>query len=96
MFRPKFTPSKKKDSRNILVAHLNINSLQNKIEKLKEVNGLLRAQLLFLTETKIDNTYPDEQFVIDEYRLYQKDRTKGGGGVMAYISLDLTSNFRDL
>ena len=79
LFRPKFTPSRKKDSRNILVAHLNINSLQNKIEELKELNGLLRAHVLFLTETKIDNTYPDEQFVIDGYRLYRKDRTRRRG-----------------
>ena len=53
---PNLLLKRKKSSINVLVAHLNINSLQNKIEELKELKGLLKAQILFLAETKLDNT----------------------------------------
>ena len=70
--------------------HLNVNSLQNK----KEVELLIRqfkAQVIFLTETKIDASYPNSQFVIDNFNIYRNDRVKGGGGVMAYFSAALPS-----
>ena len=38
---------RKKDSRNVLIAHLNINSLQNKIEELKDFNTKIKAQVIF-------------------------------------------------
>lgn len=65
--------------------HLNVNSLQNKVE---EVHLLMP---LFLTETKIDSSYPNRQFVLNRYNIYRNDRAKEGGGVMAYISEKLPS-----
>ena len=85
------------------MAHLNINSIQNKFDELKLINNKLRAGILVLTETKIDATYPDSQFKISNYRLYRKDRVKGGGGILAYIStmipfrrLKLTKSYRTI
>lgn len=43
--------------------HLNINGIQNK------------AQVFFLTETKINATYPTAQFKISGYEIYHNDRT---------------------
>ena len=87
----------------LLMAHLNINSVQNKFDELKLINNKLRAGILVLTETKIDATYPDSQFKISNYRLYRKDRVKGGGGILAYIStmipfrrLNLTKSYRTI
>eukprot|EP00795_Rhopilema_esculentum_P004074 gene4075-20254_t len=80
-----------KDNRNVLICHQNINSIQNKIEDLKELNKSLSAQILFITETKIDNTYPDEQFKIEGYRIFREDRKKGGGGIMAYVTEQVIS-----
>ena len=45
-----------------------------------------KAQVFFLTETKIDATYPTVQFKISRYDIYRNDRTKGGGGIMAFVS----------
>ena len=47
---------------------------------------VLLVQVVILTETKIDCTYPDSQFAQNGYSIYRNDRKKGGGGVMAYIS----------
>lgn len=68
-----------------LLIHLNINSIQNKFDELKEINKALKASLLILTETKIDCSYPNNQFKLTGYRIYRNDRAKGGGGVLAYV-----------
>ena len=68
--------------------HLNVNSLQNKIEEVKMLIEQFKAQVVFLAETKIDGLYPSSQFAIrnciDIYR--SDDRVKGGRGLMAYFA----------
>ena len=39
----------------------------------------------------IDRSYPDDQFSLQGYRLYRKDRAKGGGGLIAYFSTAILS-----
>ena len=80
-----------KDTREILITHLNVNSLQNKVEEIGSLIKESKAQVVFLTETKIDRTYPDSQFAQSGYHIFRNDRKKGGGGVMAYISGKLPS-----
>ena len=46
--------------------------------------------ILFISETKIDASYPNTQFSIPGYSLYRNDRKKGGGGnFLALISTSL-------
>lgn len=80
-----------KDARNILIFHLNVNSLQNKIEEIAMLVEDFKAQVVFLTETKIDKSYPNRQFATEGYKMYRIDRKKGGGGVMAYVASKLRS-----
>ena len=42
----------------ILMFHLYINSLQNKFDDLKLLNDEMKSQIIFLSETKIDKSYP--------------------------------------
>ena len=89
--------------KDLLIAHLNINSIQNKFEELKSTIKTIRAHIMFVSETKIDASYPNAQFSIPGYSLYRNDRKKGGGGIMALIStslskkrLKLDKNFKTL
>lgn len=66
--------------------HLNVNSLQNKFEEVQSLMKDFKAQVVYLTETKIDASYPNSQFMVEGYNIYRNDRTKGGGGVLAYFS----------
>ena len=50
---------------NIFSVHFNVNSLQNKIEEVLMLIGEFKAQVVFLTETKIDGSYPNSQFAIE-------------------------------
>ena len=65
---------KKADSRELMIAHLNINRLQNKFDDLQILNDTLKAHILVVSETKIDRTYPDSQFFMEGYKMYRKDR----------------------
>ena len=69
-----------------MLCHLNINSIQNKFEELTETIKSLKAQIVLISETKIDSTYPKDQFSLPGYSLYRNDRKKGGGGILALIS----------
>ena len=71
----------KRHSKDRLLAHLNMNSVQNKFEELSAIIKTLHAHILFISETKIDASYPNTQFSIPGYSLYRNDRKKGGGGI---------------
>ena len=83
--------NRRKQGNDILVCHLNINSIQNKFEELVTVIKKLKVHIIFIGETKIDSTYPNSQFSIPDYTLYRNDRKKGGGGILVYVSSSLPS-----
>ena len=74
-----------------LIIHININSIQNKFDELKTPNDKLKSSIIFISETKIDHTYPNSQFQLNGYYLYRCDRAKGDGGLIAYFSSKLPS-----
>ena len=55
----------KKNPNRIIIAHLNINSIRNKSEMLKEVVGN-KIDVLLISETKLDNTFPLNQFILED------------------------------
>ena len=48
-------------------------------------------KLFFLSEKKIDISYPNSQFTLTGYNMYRKDREKRGGGMVAYFDSSLPS-----
>ena len=82
---------RKDNHHDLMIAHLNINSLQNKLDNLKLLNRELKSQVIFLSETKIDSSCKDDQFSMRGYNTFRKDRKKGGGGLMAFISMNIAS-----
>ena len=65
--------------------NININSLSSKFDDLKVlISGMF--DILIITETKVDDTYPISQFHIDGYSMpYRLDRNRNGGGVIIYV-----------
>ena len=75
----------------IVIAHLNINSIRNKFDALREMI-IDNIDILIITETKIDESFPPSQFQIDGYKLpFRMDRTSDGvaslytSGVISHI-----------
>ena len=70
---------------HILISHLNINSLQNKFEALVHLIKK-NVDILVISETKIDHSFPTSQFLIDGFSPpFRKDRDSQGGGYL-YMS----------
>ena len=78
-----------KNPKRIIIAHLNINSIRNKFEMLKEVIGN-KINILLISETKLDDTFVLSQFILEGFTpLYRLDRTEHGGGLMLFIREDI-------
>ena len=73
----------------LVIAQLNINSLKGKLDALKEVVQK-NIDILVITESKLDTSFPSNQFIIDGFSLpYRKDLNTHGGGVVIYVREDL-------
>ena len=74
----------------LIIAQLNINSLRNKFESLVRMlhNNL---DILLITETKIDSSFPTAQFQIEGYTTYRFARNSSGEGILLYIPEDIPS-----
>ena len=77
--------------RKIVVGQININSIRNKFDNLMAaVSG--NIDILLITETKIDSTFPVNQFYLNGYNVpYRNDRNTNGGGILVYIRDDIRS-----
>ena len=78
---------------NLVLGYLNINSLKNKIINLREVVDNVLIDILCIDETKLDDTFPDAQFKINNYQYppFRRDRNSKGGGKIVYIRQGLIS-----
>ena len=80
---------KLKNINKINIAHLNINSIRNKFEALTEIvkNNI---DILTISETKLDHSFPVNQFLIEGYaQPFRLDRSSEGGGLLVYIREDI-------
>ena len=71
-----------------MISHLNINSVRKKFPSLQQT-VLSKTDILLLPETKIDDSFPDSQFFAEGFKMYRKDRTKTGGGLLLYVNENL-------
>jgi hypothetical protein len=62
-----------------MAAHLNINSLGYKFDEIKEVPTDNLVDLLIISETKLDESFNDNLFSVDGYKVQRRDRNQYGG-----------------
>ena len=69
---------------NPIIAQININSIQNKFETLVSL-VTSDIDILMISETKIDESFPLSQFMIDVFSMpYRCDRNAHSGGILVY------------
>ena len=71
--------------KNITIGHLNVNSLRNKLISIKEFIKS-KLDIFLVSETKIDNSFPNQQFSIDGCKTYRRDRNNFSGGLLFYVN----------
>ena len=87
----RFKETSTQNFNNVIVGNVNTNSLTFKFDELRLlVTGIF--DILIITETKLDDTFPLSQFHIDGFSTpYRLDRSRNGGGMMIYIREDIPS-----
>ena len=84
-----------KNCDKVVIATLNLNSLPNKFSSLAEIISN-NIDILVIEETKIDESFPEGQFLIPGYKKpYRKDRNRNGGGIIVYVREDIPSRKLD-
>ena len=76
---------------NIVIGHLNVNSLNLKFQEVKDLIVRCKFEVMVLSETKLDETYRDALYNIENYDMYRQDKRSNSGGIIIYISKFLPS-----
>ena len=80
-----------KEEQIVIIGNLNINSLPNKFDQLREI-VLKYVDVLVVTDTKLDDTFLTSQFLVTGFSVpYRLDRNRNGGGIMIFIRDDIPS-----
>ena len=79
---------------NPLIGYLNINFLDHKVDSLREFLKISPLEIICVDETKLDNSFPDQQFKIEGFQFppFRRDRNKFGGGKIVYVKDGLIAN----
>ena len=75
--------------KNFKLGHFNINSVRNKFGPISELLGENFLQYLAITESKIDNSFPDSQFSVPNVAMYIWDKNQHGTRVLTDIRSDV-------
>lgn len=76
--------------KNCKIGHINANSIAGfKLYEIKQwlTQGLF--DILVISETKVNETFPNSHFHVDGFRFVRRDRDIHGGGIMMYIRSDI-------
>lgn len=70
-----------------VIGHLNVNSLRQKLEAVAEpVQNMV--DVCFFSEKKVDEAVPTEQFMINGFKLFRRDRNCHGGHFVEGINVE--------
>ena len=79
-----------KDSLNIVSCNINSILAENRLDELKVLIKEASIDILFLSETKLDDNISVDRFKIEGFNLEQNNRDRRGGGTMFYIKNNLS------
>ena len=78
-----------------MIAYLNINSYRYKYCDILELLHHQYVDIMCVAETKLDQTYPDGQFIAENYVMYRRDGISSrSGGLITYVSTAISSRRR--
>ena len=70
---------------NFVFIHININSFRHKFVHLQEILSKHRVDYLAISESKLDDSFPDAQFNVQGYNIFRQDNTSSSGGLIIYV-----------
>ena len=76
------------------MAHINVNSIRYKFSPLAYLLTNSYVDILSVQETKLDDSFPNGQFLIPNFKMYRKDVKSDTGGIIMYFRSDLAQRRR--
>ena len=83
---PEIVSFRKSNHKRLIFSHLNLNSLRNKFCELQSI--LADVYVFGTSETKLDASFSNAQFMFDGFSLYRVDIKTHGGGIVCYANSD--------
>ena len=56
----------------------------------------VKIDICLISETKVDESFPNQQFKINGYKLFRKNRDRFGGGLTFYVNEQIPSKVLSL
>ena len=84
-----------KNARKLIIAGLNINSLRNKFGPVNEILQKEYIDVFCISESKLDNSFPNSQFSSKGYYCFRQDSSARSGGLITWVRHDLPCRKRD-
>ena len=72
-----------------MFTHVNINSFRHKFAHSHELLSNDSADFLAISESTLDDSFPDAQFNAQGYNLFRQDNTSSSGGLIIYVRSDI-------
>ena len=79
-----------KNPKNLIMGHININSLRNKFESIKPIISP-NFYIFLVSETKLDESFSNNRFPISGYRMFRQDRNCFGRDLCIYAKENIAS-----
>ena len=80
---------KKNNVNNLIISHLNINSIRYKFDTIYEMLSSNLIDVFGVSETKLDDSFKDALFSVEGFKLYRKDNRSSSGGILVLIRVDI-------
>jgi hypothetical protein len=80
--------TRKKHPDTFMCSFLNINSYRYIFCSTKDLLLANTIDMLIIAETKLDETFPNSQFEVENDHLWRTDRSSHGGGMLLYVRSD--------
>ena len=87
--------TRKSYQKNSIIGYLHINYSRNKIINLKEISHKVSIDILCIDETQLDESFPDAQFMIENYQFTPLEETETTKGVRKWFLLGRNSLLKD-
>ena len=86
---PGVTAFRHRYTSNFILAHVNVNSVRHKFISIHDILAKKHIDYLAISESKLDDSFPNAQFAAQDYAIFRKDLTPSSGGLLIYIRADL-------
>ena len=81
---------KLENPKNITISHLKVNSLRNKFISIEDLRKS-KLDIFLVSESKIDPSFLNQQFSIDGYKIYRRNKNSFREGLIFYVNENIPS-----